>query len=242
MPVRDVGHAAKSSAIGSERASAVRRLDELFVTQIALQQPGSNFASAADKFPTGEDNDMTTEDRLAALEAQVQDLMDRKAIYECLQRTSRGNDRFDKDLIVSGYHEDGVHELGAKQISGQEYGDHANHAHGAICDVNLHNLTMHSCDIDGDVAHCESYVIGLFTDKGAQMSRMLAGRYIDRLEKRNGEWRIALRRATVEVVLEGAAKLPNGLTPPGTGYLKGNRDRTDPSYERPLSLQGGERW
>jgi SnoaL-like domain len=186
--------------------------------------------------------DMTTEERLAAIETELQDLLDRQAIYDCIKRTSRGNDRFDKELIVGSYHDDGVHELGTRQISGQEYGDHANHSHGAICEVNLHNITMHSCEIDGDVAHAESYVIGLFTDKGAEMSRILAGRYIDRLEKRNGEWRIALRRATVEVALEGAAKLPNGLNPPGTGYLKGNRDRSDPSYERPLSLKTGARW
>jgi hypothetical protein len=185
---------------------------------------------------------MTTEDRLATIEAKLNDLLDRQAIYQCLQRTSRGNDRFDKDLIVGGYHDDGVHELGSKQISGQEYGDHANHAHASISETNLHNITMHSCEIDGDIAHTESYVIGLFTDKGAEMSRMLAGRYIDRLEKRGGEWRIALRRATVEVALEGKAILPNGQTPPGTGYLKGNRDRTDPSYERPLSLETGARW
>jgi hypothetical protein len=185
---------------------------------------------------------MTIENRLAAIEAKLNDLLDRKAIYECLQRTSRGNDRFDVDLIVGSYHEDGVHELGSRQISGSEYGEHANHAHRAISESNLHNLTMHSCEIDGDVAHTESYVIGLFTDRGAAMSRMLAGRYIDRLEKRNGEWRIALRRATVEVALEGKAILPNGQTLPGTGYLNGSRDRTDPSYERPLSLETGVRW
>lgn len=185
---------------------------------------------------------MSLEDRLAALEARLQDLLDRQAIFDCIKRTSRGNDRFDIDLITSSYHDDAVHELGEKQISGRQYGEHANHAHGAICEVNLHNVTMHSCDIQGDVAHAESYVIGLFADKGGESSRMLAGRYLDRLEKRDGEWRIALRRATVEVAMEGKAILPNGKTPPGSGYLKGNRDRTDPSYERPLSTESGARW
>ena len=106
----------------------------------------------------------------------------------------------------------------------------------------MHAVTMHSCDIDGDVAHAESYVIGLFADKGAATSRMLAGRYLDRLEKRDGEWKIVLRRTTVEVVMEGQARLPNGQTPPGTGYMKGSLDRSDPSYDRPLTTEGGERW
>jgi hypothetical protein len=185
---------------------------------------------------------MSNDDRLSALEAKMQDLLDRQAIFDCIKRTSRGNDRFDIELITGSYHSGGIHELGQKQISGREYGEHANHAHGAICEVNLHNVTMHTCEIQGDVAHTESYVIGLFADKGGETSRMLAGRYIDRLEKRNGKWGIVLRRATVEVAMEGKAILPNGETPPGSGYLKGNRDRTDPSYERPLTTATGARW
>lgn len=185
---------------------------------------------------------MSTDDRLAELERKLQFLTDRQEILDCVIRNSRGNDRFDAELVASSYHPDGWHELGHQRIPGPEYGDHANAAHGAICDVNLHNVTMQSCQIDGDVAHAESYVIGLFADKGALTSRMLAGRYIDRLEKRDGQWRIALRRATVEVVMEGQAILPNGRTPPGTGYLKGGRDRSDPSYQRPLTSEGGERW
>lgn len=185
---------------------------------------------------------MSSEDRLSALEATVKQMLDRQAIYECIKRTSRGNDRFDIDLIVGSYHADGQHELGTRLISGQDYGDHANHAHGAIAETNLHNVTMHLCEIDGDTAHAESYVIGLFADKGGEMSRILAGRYIDRLERRNGEWRIVLRRATVEVALEGKAILPNGQNPVGSGYLIGDRSKADPSYQRPLTTEGGRRW
>lgn len=185
---------------------------------------------------------MDMETRLAALEAQMQDLLDRQAILECIKRTSRGNDRFDVEMITSGYHEDGVHELGQRQISGREYGEHANHAHGALFEVTMHNVAMHSCEIDGDVAHAESYNTGLFIDKGGETGRILAGRYIDRLERRDGKWGIVLRRATVEVPLAGSAQLPTGAFMPGTGYLKGSRDRDDPSYKRPLTTEGGERW
>ena len=46
----------------------------------------------------------------------------------------------------------------------------------------------------------------------------------------------------IPLVMEGQARLPNGQTPPGTGYMKGSRDRSDPSYDRPLTTEGGERW
>lgn len=101
---------------------------------------------------------------------------------------------------------------------------------------------MHMCEIDGDVAHAESYSLGIFLDKGSETGRILAGRYIDRLEKRDGEWRIALRRTTVEIALEGKATLPNGSMLPGSRYLRGNRDETDPSYQRPLTTARGSRW
>jgi len=185
---------------------------------------------------------MNTDDRLAALERKVQNLTDRQEILDCIVSTSRGNDRFDAERISGSYHTDGLHELGQKRISGTEYGAHANHAHAAICEVNLHNVTMHACEIDGDVAHAESYVIGLFLDKGCETARILAGRYIDRLEKRDGRWRIVLRRATVEIPLEGKAILPNRKTVHDSGYLKGSRDRSDPSYQRPLNIESGERW
>ena len=181
-------------------------------------------------------------DDRADLERKLRYLMDRQEIHDCVVRNSRGNDRFDQALVTRSYHTDGWHELGREKIRGPEYGDHANQAHAAISEVSLHNVTMQSCEIDGDVAHAESYVIGLFADKGTAMSRMLAGRYIDRLERRDGEWRITLRRATVEVAMEGRAILPNGRGVLQSGYLKGSRDASDPSYERPLTTERGERW
>jgi hypothetical protein len=185
---------------------------------------------------------MTDGERLAALERQVQYLSDRQAIYDCLVATSRGNDRFDKELIVASYHPDGVHELGPNRIPAPDYGEIANRSHAAMCAVNLHTVCMHACEIDGDVAHAESYVIGLFADHDGQTSRTIAGRYIDRLERRDGKWGIVVRRTTVEVVAEGRAVLADGRPVPGSGYLKGSRDRSDPSYQRPLTTEGGECW
>lgn len=185
---------------------------------------------------------MDIEARLAALEAKVQESADRQAIFDCIRRSARGNDRFDTELVASSFHLDALHDNGRTQVEAHGYGEHANAAHGMLFDANLHNVTMHFCEIDGDVAHTESYSLGLFLDKGGETGRVLAGRYIDRLEKRDGEWRIALRRTTVEVALEGKAALPGGAPLPGSRYLKGHRDRSDLSYARPLPSEGGDQW
>ncbi len=185
---------------------------------------------------------MSSEDRLAQLERKIQYLTDRQEILDCVTRNSRGNDRFDAALTASSYHADGIHEIARNQIPGPHYGEHANQSHAAMCEQNLHHVTNHSCEIDGDVAHAETYVIGLFLDKGCQSSRILSGRYLDRLEKRDGEWRIVVRRATVEVILEGTVAMFHLPAFTERGYLKGGRDKSDPSYQRPLTLEGGERW
>ena len=183
---------------------------------------------------------MSNDDRLAALERKLHYLQDRQEILDCIVRNARGNDRLDAELTSSSYHPDGFHELGRNAIAAPEYGEFANHAHAAMCEQALHHVTMHSCEIDGNTAHAETYVLGLFLDKGAKTSRMSSGRYIDRLEKRGGAWRITIRRTTAEVVMEGSAVMVEGLRK--AGYLKGSRDRNDLSYVRPLGLEKGQRW
>jgi hypothetical protein len=185
---------------------------------------------------------MGSEDRLAELERKIQYLTDRQEILDCITSNSRGNDRFDEALLAGSYHPDGFHEIGSDAIPGPAYAAHANHAHAAMCEQNLHHITMHRCEIDGDAAHAESYVIGFFLDNGRETSRIISGRYIDRLEKRDGKWGIVVRRATVEVVVQGTAAMMNLPQFHERGYLKGARDTSDLSYARPLTLDGGERW
>lgn len=74
-----------------------------------------------------------------------------------------------------------------------------------------------------------------------QVCTMDAGRYMDQLEKREGEWRILWRRSTVETAMEGDASWL--YRPAVKGFLKGTRDRADLSYHRPYEIGGkGARW
>ena len=185
-------------------------------------------------------------DRIAELERKIQYLTDRQSILDCIARNARGCDRHDPQMLSSAYHADGIDEHGlANIIDGPLYHAWANgvHARGSL--QNMHHITTHSCEIDGDVAHAESYVIGLFLNPDGVTARLLAGRYVDRLERRDGEWRIALRRCTVEVIIKGDASIVQSPYFVGMGFLKGLRDRNDVTYQRPLSLDqtpDGHRW
>lgn len=176
---------------------------------------------------------------LRQLAADVAYIKDRMAIQDCIHRHARGHDRFDVEMMTSCYHPDGIDEHGAAAIhAGPDYGAWANatHARGAL--QNLHNITTHSCEIDGDTAHAESYVlVGLLNPDGVTM-RFINGRYVDRLEKRDGEWKIALRRCTLDFMLQGDASLMQSPYIGQAGYIRGVRDRSDVSYMRPLTLDG----
>ena len=69
------------------------------------------------------------------------------------------------------------------------------------------------------------------------------GRYLDQLEKRNGEWRMLVRRCTIEMTADAD---PFWLQADAIkGFLKPQWSKDDPSYERPIvpkPVGEGLRW
>ena len=185
-----------------------------------------------------------TEDELDQLKRDVQYLKDRTEIFDCIARHARGHDRHDVELITSTYHHDGVDEHGHAVNSGPHYAEWANAQHRASSTSHLHNITTHLCEIEGAVANCESYALVVLVSPDATSTTMMNGRYIDRLEKRDGAWRIMVRRSTVDAVITGDASMLNHPFFLKQGYPKGTRDHSDVSYQRPISLDGAEpsRW
>lgn len=180
---------------------------------------------------------MSSEISLEKLARDVQYLMDRQAILDVIAKHARGHDRHDVELLTSAYHEDGVDEHGYAINPGPRYADWANAIHAAGSVLHTHNITTHLCEIEGDVAHCETYVIVGLLNNDEKGARLISGRYIDRLEKRNGEWKIALRRSTVDVLISGDASILKAPLFSQQGYTKGLRDKRDVSYQRPLNLE-----
>ena len=126
---------------------------------------------------------------------------------------------------------------GATVNAGPEYAAWANGVHGSTSTNHLHNVTTHTCEIDGDEAHAESYVIVTLLGPDATTATVMCGRYVDRLERRDGVWRIAVRHATVELAYTADARLLQSRYFTAQGYEHGTRDRSDLSYDRPLSAE-----
>jgi hypothetical protein len=183
-----------------------------------------------------------TEDQLQQLLRDVQYLKDRQAILDVVNRHARGHDRHDKELMNSCFWDDGVDEHGQFITPGPEYGDWANASHSGGFRLHTHNITNHTCEIDGDTAHSETYVVGAFLPRPAPgRATFVSGRYIDRLERRDAEWRILVRRTSIEVEIEGATQWPGN--PVSATFPKGSWDTGDLSYARPLRLDSPSlRW
>ena len=171
----------------------------------------------------------------AAMEAKLRDMIDRHEILQVMQRYARGLDRLDAELARSCYWDDCIEDH--NQFVGDVEGfiEWANVTARSF-ETTHHNLTTHSCDIDGDNAHAETYFIYIST-MPQPPHFMSSGRYLDHFQKRNGEWRIANRVCIVDgtyglVDTEFGKNLPPAYGPDEVYPV--TRDRNDISYQRPL--------
>jgi SnoaL-like domain len=167
--------------------------------------------------------------------ARLATLADRQDITDCLTRFSRGMDRFDRDLFLSAFHPDATVAAGDFVGGPDELYDWARDMHEQGQVATQHLLLNHSCDVDGDTAHTETYYV--FAARNRDQSNWLAGgRYLDRLECRTGQWRIALRTNVIEWSgLLPTMPIPFADVPDIAANGMSARDHTDPSYARPLT-------
>lgn len=96
--------------------------------------------------------------------------------------------------------------------------------------VTWHNTGNQLVEVKGDLAWAEHYTISSHRiaadEEGPERDFIAHGRYIDRVEKRDGAWKIARRKMVMDYVRMD----PVAPVPPLMGNSGGKRDRSDPSY------------
>jgi len=165
-------------------------------------------------------------------ERALRALLDKEAIRDCFLRYMRGIDRLDAELICSAFHEGAID-------------NHTSEIRGSIDDLlawwlpqqpgreaTQHFVTNQTIDLDGDVAHVESYFFVFIKQKAHNEGALVGGRYADRFERRNGAWKIALRVVLPEWQADVDASNTGAVS--RAGAATGSRDRSDPTYQRPL--------
>ena len=120
--------------------------------------------------------------------------VDREEIRELSRRYMRGLDRLDAELLTSVFAADATVDYGFFQGSATDF---VAFAIGVLADhhANHHFIGQMMVDVDGDSAVGEIYFQAFhrIVEAGEEKDLFIAGRYLDRYERREGGWQITFR-------------------------------------------------
>jgi hypothetical protein len=119
---------------------------------------------------------------------------DRLAIAQVLTLYSRGIDRCDLETLQGTFWPDATAQYGAEPQNAHAWGA-ATVAALAAMRRTFHSLSNMAIDLKGEAATAETYCTAYHEVDGPDgpVEMVVGGRYLDRLEKRDGAWRIARR-------------------------------------------------
>ena len=159
-------------------------------------------------------------------DARWQELLDKQAITEVIYRYARSMDRLDRDLGRSVFWPEATADYHQQMYQGTGYGfiDMVMEAHPTFS-AHSHQFSNILITVDGDTATSETYgdvTLRRLDEAGRCIDSRNLGRYVDRWEKRRGEWRIIERIYLHDFDQNGQST--------GDFLTTGRRDRLDASY------------
>jgi hypothetical protein len=175
--------------------------------------------------------------------AAVRDELSRAQIRDAMFRYCRGVDRADQALIRSAYHDD------SRDWHGKYQGPSAAFAAAFVKSMPgtaqglQHLLGNMLIELDGESAHVETYFFTAYRDvQDLEVVAMFGGRYLDRFERRDGEWKIANRTVVNDWTFR--KELPRD-TKGDAGYPSGRTDLEDLVFQArtwavPAATGGGQ--
>ncbi|NJN52126.1 MAG: nuclear transport factor 2 family protein [Gammaproteobacteria bacterium] len=161
------------------------------------------------------------------------EVADRMAIHDVLNLHCRGVDRADEATLKSAYWPDAEVAYGAFNGNAHEFCHFLPRAIRSFVRTQ-HAISNVTIDLRGDEARVETYVKAyhyVAGEAGAADTEMIyLGRYLDRMAKRDGVWKMIHRRVLMDwnqnvaasAVFEG---------PPFDGLVRGDRYPLDPVYD-----------
>jgi hypothetical protein len=185
----------------------------------------------------------------------VQRLADRMAIQDLMYRWCRSVDRLDFDGIRKVFHPDAVDRHGPFNGGVEALIDWIRERHKTI-PFSMHQISNMLIEFaSDDLALVETYVRtvqrypaeakaslaqlsgGRAGSAGSGADLFTCSRYVDRIERRGGEWRIALR--TLVQDWKQIVDVDPDAPVPQAGWIVGRRDADDPVFEerRALGIQ-----
>lgn len=155
-------------------------------------------------------------------------------IQQVLYRYCRAVDRGDEDLLRSVYHPGAIDRHGTFNGTGEAFAAFLVPLMDRAPRVGQHHITNMLIELRGEIAEVESYFLALHPVGEANEASAghvpVAGRYLDRFERRDGSWKIADRT----VILDwSAAPTPWAPWSAQADYPQGGRREKDPTAPSP---------
>ncbi|GAB2632763.1 nuclear transport factor 2 family protein [Prescottella soli] len=156
-------------------------------------------------------------------------LIDKQEITEVLYRYARAVDRKDFDRVADCYFPDAIDNHGGYIGTVDGLIEDMKSRHATI-DSSLHYITNVLIELDGDTANVESYCLCYLRQAPArpgeaQSRATIKCRYVDRFERRDGQWRIADRIVVFDESVTD--EIEDGLAP---SWVRSRRSFEDPVF------------
>lgn len=188
---------------------------------LAMQLAGFNKNSA-------QGNSMTTH---TFTDGDMDAILSRQVLQDLLLAYCRGVDRADARLLASIFHDDSTVISGVLNCNGKDFArDIVTYVRDNTLQV-FHTFSNQWIEINGDTAVGEAYVIACQTAQTPEgaVATLVGGRYLDRFERRNGEWKIAHHTFVMDWNMSQPAPAVTGEDP-FADMLRGGRKPNDPLY------------
>uniref|UniRef100_B0T6L6 SnoaL-like domain-containing protein n=1 Tax=Caulobacter sp. (strain K31) TaxID=366602 RepID=B0T6L6_CAUSK len=167
-------------------------------------------------------------------EKRLQLLIDKSDIHDMMCRYARGVDRMDKDLVLTCFWPEAtcVYPSSLTTVFKGRFIDflEASWESWKVYTAQQHHLCNHLCEVDGDQALAETYQFSFYWAEPGDdptLNLLNSNRYIDRYERRNGEWRVIhrelIRNFSFSIAPQGFASVENG-------WPRLSQSRDDPGY------------
>lgn len=140
-----------------------------------------------------------SEMNLSEINAKLATMLDREEVKAIPHRFARGLDRCDRSLIESCFHPDGIDDHGLFKGNAKEFCDWVM-VELKKYEASQHLIATQNVEVSGSKAACESYFIAVHIVPNPEGSKevIVAGRYLDELEKRDGVWKLTHRRCVFD--------------------------------------------
>lgn len=165
----------------------------------------------------------------------LDELLAKQTCTDLVHSFARAVDRCDREMILSLFHPDGTDDHGQFRGTAREFVDWVIPVLQAM-ERTQHFISNVQVDVRGEQAWSEAYFSAhhdMVGGDGTPIHYIVGGRYLDRFERRDGDWRIVHRGCVFEW----------NTTQPRTDAWDrlhgprryGRRDRSDPVYSEGMA-------